>query len=497
MPAELAVARASRLARGLRAVASAPLLGWRLWRYGLLRGGWLPHHLLYHRPFRMRDRSGGSPIDIMVLMVDHFEPSPRHGGDEGAVNMVQTWCQRFKEIADGHRDHDGRPPQYTWFHRAEYKNFGCVQALSRYAFLGYGEIEFHLHHGFDTHETFAEKLREGLDWFSQAGAMVTGEPSPKHRFAYIAGNWALDNGARVDAFSGCNTELLALREAGCYADFTFPALGSRAQPRITNAIYYAKDDPRPKSYDTGVAVSVNRPPSGDLMLFQGPSVIDWSRGQVEDGALEYFAPPSPARLPAWLKANIHVRGRPEWVFIKLYSHGLQSRKALLGPGLEGVFEAMVGSWNRHPFRLHFVTAREAFNIVKAAEAGLTGDPGQYRDYLIPPPANRRILCSRPYRLLEWRPDSVRIEVPGPEPVQVQFREGPLRSAAGRIRDLGAAFSGGALETLRLGADAPVEVAVGSCLSGATSRTLVLAPGLHKFVDAKGTATHAGEALQSQ
>jgi hypothetical protein len=35
--------------------------------------------------------------------------------------------------------------------------------------------------------------------------------------------------------------------------------------------------------------------------------------------------------------------------------------------------------------LHYVTAREAYNIVKAAEAGEQGDPGRYRDYLLPPP----------------------------------------------------------------------------------------------------------------
>ena len=35
-------------------------------------------------------------------------------------------------------------------------------------------------------------------------------------------------------------------------------------------------------------------------------------------------------------------------------------------------------------RLHYVTARELYNIIKAAEAGMTGDPSLYRDYVIPP-----------------------------------------------------------------------------------------------------------------
>ena len=35
--------------------------------------------------------------------------------------------------------------------------------------------------------------------------------------------------------------------------------------------------------------------------------------------------------------------------------------------------------------LHYVSAREAYNIVKAAEAGMQGNPGDYRDFHLPPP----------------------------------------------------------------------------------------------------------------
>jgi hypothetical protein len=81
-------------------------------------------------------------------------------------------------------------------------------------------------------------LRAGLDWFNRFGALRTAEAQPQQRYAYLAGNSALDNGAGDDALSGCDTELSALRDTGCYADFTFPALGSLAQPRLTNCIYY-------------------------------------------------------------------------------------------------------------------------------------------------------------------------------------------------------------------------------------------------------------------
>jgi len=40
------------------------------------------------------------------------------------------------------------------------------------------------------------------------------------------------------------------------------------------------------------------------------------------------------------------------------------------------------------YALHYVTARETYNIIKAAEAGKTGNPGEYRDFLVPPPTFR-------------------------------------------------------------------------------------------------------------
>ena len=127
---------------------------------------------------------------------------------------MAAWIEGYERLASRHRDADGRPPQHTWFYRAEYRNPECIRRLSESAFRGYGEIEFHLHHGHDDHESFRQKLVDGLDWFGRHGAMVTAEADPRSMFAYIAGNWSLDNGSGEDAYSGCNTELRALREAG-------------------------------------------------------------------------------------------------------------------------------------------------------------------------------------------------------------------------------------------------------------------------------------------
>ena len=45
--------------------------------------------------------------------------------------------------------------------------------------------------------------------------------------------------------------------------------------------------------------------------------------------------------------------------------------------------------------LHYVTAREMYNLVRAAAAGKTGDPRQYMDWVIPPYESSRMPVNRP------------------------------------------------------------------------------------------------------
>jgi hypothetical protein len=299
-------------------------------------------------------------------------------------------------------------------------------------------------------------LHAGLDWFNRFGAMRTAEGEPQQRFSYIAGNSALDNGAGDDALSGCETELLALKEAGCYADFTFPSLGSPAQPRKVNTIYYATEDGKAKSYDSGESVVVGGQASGDLLLFQGPVAVDWREGCLEDGALEDTSPPHPHRLPAWLKANVHIPGRPEWLFIKLNTHGMQNRASFLSDEHDAQMRAMEHWWTQPPFRLHYVTAREAYNIVKAAEAGRSGNPNDYRDYLIPPPANRKVLCSAPWRLLSYDPERIHLQVEKAGPSRLEFAEGDLRTLAGRMHEVEIHYQNGVAVAVRVEGEGPCE-----------------------------------------
>jgi hypothetical protein len=107
--------------------------------------------------------------------------------------------------------------------------------------------------------------------------------------------------------------------------------------------------------------------------------------------------------------------------------------------------------------LHYVTAREAYNIAKAAEAGHAGDPNDFRDFVIPPPANRLIRCTGDFLLKSYTPQRLRLEVLTEEPVRLEFGRGSLRSLTGRLGDVEACYRFGELESLRVRSVGPVKV----------------------------------------
>jgi len=332
---------------------------------------------------------------LIFVFVDHFEPR--------APEDVQAWARRYPEVARRFADADGRHPQHTWFYDGYDPE--ALAALSHLCGMKLGEIELHLHHSHDTAGALREKLERRKRVYATHGALVTGGPEPAEAFGFIHGKWSLDN-SRGDEYCGVNNELIVLREAGCYADFTFPAWG-KMQPSMRNCVYYAKDDPeRPKSYDTGVPVEVGKRPTGDLMIFLGPGALGGvprSVGRVRPAAwladrlwgacaVNAHLRPTPARVDRWASAGVGVAGRPEWVFVKVHTHGARQENfpVYFGRPAETLYRHLGERYNDgSEWKLHYATAREAYNMVKAAEANMGGEPGEYRDFAIPAYQNRK------------------------------------------------------------------------------------------------------------
>jgi hypothetical protein len=355
---------------------------------------WIGDYLARRRP-----RVEAGPIHVMFCFVDHFEPGWGRPGIATESERVARWRRDYAALASRHRDADGVPPQHTFFYPEEEYRPEHLDALQALCTEGYGEIEVHLHHDRDTETGLRDKIRRFVAVLHERhGALPVDPRTDRPVFAFIHGNWCLDNSRADGRWCGVDNEISVLADLGCYADFTLPSAPSETQTAKVNAIYYAIDDPaRPKSHDGGTDATVGRTGQGDLLLIQGPLALNWRNRKwgivprIENADVRRTAPPTADRVDLWVRQHIHVRGRPDWVFVKVHTHGAQDgdMDTLLGAPCEAMHAHLESRYNdgrRHV--LHYVTAREMYNIVRAAEDGRTGDPGHYRDYVLPRPRNR-------------------------------------------------------------------------------------------------------------
>jgi hypothetical protein len=216
------------------------------------------------------------------------------------------------------------------------------------------------------------------------------DPTGRIRYAFIHGNYALDNARPDGRWCGVNDELTVLIETGCYADFTLPSAPNPTQTRTTNAVYFATDDPqRPRSHDTGQLAQVGREPAADSMLIiPGALALNFRRRRwglrprLENSELLHNNPPTIERLRACAQMQIGVRGRPDWIIVKLHTHGAVERNAeILLDGAGIAFHQRLESFAaERGWHIHYMCAREVANVVCAAIDGHTGNPNAYRDY---------------------------------------------------------------------------------------------------------------------
>jgi hypothetical protein len=364
---------------------------------GLRSLRWMP--AFFWQQLRRRLPKQG-PLHLIVAIADHFEPSIVPGAPPGTYasldeqeRRLKDWCQAYPRAVAAYRDADGYPLRQTYFFPAEQYEKAIVERLADHCRAGWGEVEVHLHHGVDAPDT-AENTRQTLvefrDILAGHGCLSRWEGQGTPRYAFVHGNWALANSSR-GRYCGVDNEMQILAETGCYADFTLPSAPDASQTAKINSLYEcALPLDRRAPHRRGRDLQHGRSPKIFPLIFQGPLAIRiakrrgrWPIPRIDNGELTGTYPPTLDRFRLWRRAAISVKGRPDWVFIKLHCHGMDPRDspALTGASIQHFLRALSEEAQRSQQFVHFVTAREMANILLASCDGRRdGNPGSFRDY---------------------------------------------------------------------------------------------------------------------
>ena len=355
---------------------------------------WLPDYAR-HLVRRARTPQSDAPRHLLFALCDHYEPlhgnaSPAHG-----LARVKTWHEAYPVLARSFRDADGQHPRHSFFFPGEQYAPEYLEPLADLTRRGFGEVEVHLHHDGDTAEKLRADLLRFLGELDQHGHLAR-NPEGQLRYAFIHGNWCLANARADGRWCGVDDEIPLLFDTGCYADFTFPSAPDECQPNIVNQIYWPVGDlARTRAYERGERARVGDRKEDRILMIEGPLALA-RRGlgvRIESAAVTAADPPTAARVRTWVEQAIHVAGRPEWVFVKVHTHGAPERQAasLLGEGGAALHRELGARYNDgREWLLHYVTAREMFNVAAAAMDGRRGNPGDYRDYVFAPPPAARV-----------------------------------------------------------------------------------------------------------
>ena len=332
-----------------------------------------------------------APIHIFFCLVDHYEPGTGGASKEIELKRVNDLKAKHPKIADAHKDFHGNIPRRTWFFPPHYHRNNNLKNLVSLCEQGYGEIELHLHHGKnqpDTPENLKNTILQCVEEYGKFG--IFGEHDGKKKYGFIHGDWALDN-SRGGKYCGVDNEIKILMETGCYADFTFPS-PNEANPSQINSIYYASPGNRPKSYNRGAKVIAGKKNADGLLMIQGPiyPFCLWNKKTVLrclGDEISGRPPVNTKRVDRWVKTGIGVAGKKDFIFIKTHTHGATDADAVLGDEINNIFNHLETRYNDGDrYILHYVTARELHNIIKAVESGeCASDPAPFRDCLVSKP----------------------------------------------------------------------------------------------------------------
>ena len=322
-------------------------------------------------------RRGPRRRHVLFCFADHYEPYGGGADKARAHARVRRWLEEYPEVAARHRDSFGSPPKHTFFYPAEEYDADLLEQLKTLRGRGLADVEVHLHHDNDTAENLRRTLSEYVSVLHQRHGLLRRDPvNGEVQYAFIHGNWALDNSRPDGRWCGVDNELDVLVETGCYADLTMPSAPSDTQTSKINSIYFARGRPGArKSHDRGRDVRVGGwGEPGELLLIQGPLTLNWREARlgflprIESAELSFDARPTAHRVRLWGQCAVGVKGADEYVFVKVHTHGATERAMQMlfaEGGFEQLWTELETQYRIDDHRtLRYVTAWEMYGAIR-------------------------------------------------------------------------------------------------------------------------------------
>src|SRR5262249_53334342 len=151
---------------------------------------------------------------LYFCFADHYEPYGGTKDEARAQQRVAQWLANYPKLASQHRDSDGRVPQHSFFYPEEEYDEALVEQLAQLCRAGFGDVEVHLHHDNDTAGEFRSKLEGFVERLDSRHGLLRRDEQGRLVYAFIHGNWALDNSRPDGRWCGVDNELDVLVETG-------------------------------------------------------------------------------------------------------------------------------------------------------------------------------------------------------------------------------------------------------------------------------------------
>jgi len=338
---------------------------------------WLLPYLKYRLRKSMRPTK---PRRAWVAITDHYEPLGRDNSVATALDRVARWRDRLPRIADdAPKDASGQRPQHSFFYPQEGYESELIEGISEMVRLGIGDVEVHIHHDeahlpldSERRDSFSNKMTEFCRRLTDDHGLLH-QQDGRTVFGFIHGNWALDHSRPDGRCCGVKGEISLLRDLGCYADFTMPAIPEPPQGRIINQVYWCTNNPdnSPRSFDQGVEATVGGGRRGDLLMITGPVGVRLGGRllpRIETGELAGYDMPTPARAKQWFDLAPTIG---DDLFLKLYTHGAHETNLnpLLNGALANLYLWIAEEADRRGIEIHWASA---WQMYKAADAIIHG-----------------------------------------------------------------------------------------------------------------------------